>query len=59
VLRLTAHTVSGIVVFEVPFWGSLTYNGSYLGISNRSLWLNLVALDGKSTQNCLYRGIMI
>ena len=33
VLRLTTHTISGIVVFEVPFWGSLTYNGSYLGIS--------------------------
>lgn len=43
VIRLTAHTISGIIVFDVPFWGSLTYNGSYLGlsiiVSGLLLWL--------------------
>ncbi len=29
-IRLAFSTVSGIVVWETPFWGSLTYNASYI-----------------------------
>ncbi|HPW54041.1 MAG TPA: energy-coupled thiamine transporter ThiT [Erysipelotrichaceae bacterium] len=29
-IRLAFSTLSGIVVWEVPFWGSLSYNASYI-----------------------------
>jgi len=29
-IRLAFSTISGIVVWQTPFWGSLTYNGSYI-----------------------------
>ncbi|MFA6627957.1 MAG: energy-coupled thiamine transporter ThiT [Bacilli bacterium] len=32
-LRFSSHVASGVLVYEVPFWGSVTYNIGYLGIS--------------------------
>lgn len=29
-IRLAFSTISGIVVWETPFWGSLSYNASYI-----------------------------
>lgn len=29
-IRLASSTLAGIVVWETPFWGSLTYNASYI-----------------------------
>jgi len=33
ILRLSAHVISGMIVFEATFWFSLSYNFSYLSIS--------------------------
>ena len=30
VIRFISHTVSGMAVFAVPFWGSVTYNLTYV-----------------------------
>ncbi|MDD4212886.1 MAG: energy-coupled thiamine transporter ThiT [Bacilli bacterium] len=50
VLRLSSHMVSSMVAYEAPFWGALTYNIGYLGISFILCSVLIIALFAKAPQ---------
>ena len=53
-IRLAFHTVSGVVIWETPWWGSFTYNAPYM-IATMVMGLILIPLLYRSLKPVIDR----
>lgn len=43
-IRFVSHTISGMILWETPFWGSVVYNAAYVGPSTLLCMIAFCAL---------------